>query len=91
MSFEKFLKKTKHVEQFWGDRMPMMAMEECGELIQAISKIERKGRKPQQMANLYEEIRDMYISLAAIQHHYGVRFDTIGEMIDDKLNTKKEK
>ena len=33
--------ETVKVANHWGDRMPMMAMEECGELIQAISKYER--------------------------------------------------
>lgn len=34
-------RKTMAVAEFWGDMMPMMAMEEAGEFIQAISKYER--------------------------------------------------
>ena len=34
-------RKTNQVAEYWGDRMPMMAMEEAGEFIQAISKYER--------------------------------------------------
>lgn len=32
----------KDVSNYWAERMPMMCMEEAGELIQAISKYERK-------------------------------------------------
>lgn len=34
--------RIESVANYWGDRMPMMCMEEAGELIQAISKYERK-------------------------------------------------
>lgn len=34
--------QIKDVSNYWDDRMPMMCIEETGELIQAISKYERK-------------------------------------------------
>lgn len=36
-----FEDEIKSVADHWGDKMPMMAMEECAEVIQAISKVER--------------------------------------------------
>lgn len=83
--------KIKSVADFWGEKMPMMCMEECGELIQAISKVERKGLNADTRKNLKEEIRDNYISLMAIQQHYNITDAEIKEMISMKLNVKKEK
>lgn len=34
--------RIKNVSNYWAERTPMMCMEEAGELIQAISKYERK-------------------------------------------------
>lgn len=76
----------KDVADFWKDKMPIMVMEEAGELIQAISKVERK--RPNARENLCEEIRDMYISLAALINHYEIDGDLINFMVKTKLNKK---
>lgn len=83
------VKKVCEISNYWGDKMPMMAMEEAGELIQAISKVERK-KSNKARENLIEEIRDMYISLMAIQYRYGITVTEIQKAIDEKVNTKKE-
>lgn len=63
------------VADYWGVKMPMLLVEECGELIQAVSKYERfhSGVYPEKditeinkesealRYNLLEEIRDIYI------------------------------
>lgn len=86
--------KIGEVCGYWRDKMPMLAMEEAGELIQAISKVERKGDRylenDELRNNLIEEIRDMYICLQALQYHYGLDNPTIEEAIDEKLNRKYE-
>lgn len=41
MTQVEFVDKCVKVDEFWGLRMPMMAMEEAGEFIQAISKMQR--------------------------------------------------
>lgn len=83
------VKKVGEISNYWGDRMPMMAMEEAGELIQAISKVERK-KTYEAKENLVEEIRDMYISLMALQYRYGITVSDIQGAINEKINMKKE-
>jgi len=87
MFIEIDIKKVGEISNYWGRKMPMMVMEEAGELIQAISKEERKGNEKTRN-NLIEEIRDMYISLAAIQYHYGIDYPIIQKEINKKVNKK---
>ena len=96
---EQIIDKTKEVAEYWGDKMPMMAMEECGELIQAISKFERKDRKvfepieaeayTDQARNLIIEMGDVLISIAALINLYGIPADDVNDYIDDKLRQSK--
>lgn len=79
---QKFIDVADH----WGNKMPMLLMEECGELIQAVSKYEREGSKRRD--NLLEEIRDMYISLEAIKYLYSIDDNEINDLIEKKLNKK---
>lgn len=74
------------VNAFWGDKMPMMAMEEMAELTQAISKVERKGLSEDLRKNVIEEIGDVYISIRAIMERYDITEEEIGVRVDTKLN-----
>lgn len=90
------------VAEFWGEKMPMLLMEECGELIQAVSKYERyvSSEHPEEdytkinnkaevlRDNLLEEIRDVYISLEAIKHFYEIDDNEMNGLIEKKLNKK---
>ena len=84
------------VAEFWGNKMPILMMEECGKLIRAVSKYERylnlengSDDKCEVLRdNLLEEIRDMYISLEAIKHLYSVDDNEINGLIEKKLNKK---
>ena len=90
------------VAEYWGDKMPMLMMEECGELIQAVSKYERYLNTPHPETDgdtindkcevlrdsLLEEIRDVYISLEAIKHFYSIDDNEINGLIEQKLNKK---
>ena len=93
--------KMQDVAHYWGHKMPMMAMEECAELIQAISKIERceededgflteKGNMEYKIRldELKDEIRDVYISIRAIMHTYKIGEEDIMERVYNKLNKK---
>ena len=83
--------------KYWGDLFPMMAMEECGELIQAISKMERfkSGHLPKyadhEMSykeDLLEEIRDVYMVLATLQVLYGIEDEDVQKAINEKIDRK---
>lgn len=92
------VRKVHDVEKYWGDKMPMMAMEEAAELVLAISKTERdvdeyghlKYENGEAWHNLVEEMRDMFISLLALQFRYGIDNETINKAINEKLNMKKD-
>ena len=89
--------KMKDVAHYWGHKMPMMAMEECAELIQAISKFERAtipNNESEEYKNLVKEIADVYISMNALISwyapgaFYGQMKDDIMEAVENKLNKK---
>ena len=50
-----------------------IAQEECAELIQALSKIRRKGETMKALDNLIEEIADVNIMCAQLEELFGVR------------------
>ena len=77
--------EIKTVASFWGDKMPMMLMEECGELIQALSKRERNHTLETEI-NVIEEIADVLISIGAVMEHYGISDDEVKHRICNKLD-----
>ena len=88
-SFEKFV---GGVSDFWGSRMPMMCVEELGELTQAICKYEREGCLEQfddyLWRNLVDEMGDVLISVWALAHHYGIAKTDIGKRVKTKMEKK---
>lgn len=90
------------VSKFWNDAMPMKAMEECGEFIQALSKYEvfvksshpdmdneKINQKAETFRNkLIDEIRDVYISLEAIKIMYDIDDNELNGKIEMKINKK---
>lgn len=91
------IEDAKDVAYHWDNLMPTMAMEESGELIQAISKLERLLRSDDYMPiekfeeckeNLIKEMRDMYISLAALTVYYEIHPNVIQAAINEKLNKR---
>lgn len=81
------------VSKFWGARMPMMAMEELAECIQAISKCERKKTYDgfDAFNHLAEEIGDVYISLNALTWHYKEICPDLETKIQERINSKLSK
>ena len=70
------------------DGQLLIAQEECAELIQAISKLKRKGERVG-IANLIEEVADVRIMCAQIVEMYGIG-NAVADMIDVKLERTLE-
>lgn len=66
-----------------GDNMEVIAMEECGELIQAISKAKRDKLDYE---NLCEEIADVFICLEWIKEKYNVLDEDVQAWVEAKTN-----
>jgi len=99
MEERSLFERCEDVSKNWTFRMPMMAMEECGELIQAISKFERSSEFREtmtsndgkfvwngpQIENVIEEMADVFISCSALCHQYGISEEDIVEEIEKRL------
>lgn len=92
--------KIGNVAMYWGRMMPMMAMEEAGEFIQAISKYERwlsdedleiedsKELRKELRNNIVKEMADMVISIKALMYKYNIDDERVENAINDKLVKK---
>ena len=67
-----------------------VAQEECAELIQALSKIRRKGETVKALANLIEEIADVNIMCAQLEELFGVRA-SVALRMHQKLDRQLER
>lgn len=86
-------KDVKEVAKFWGDKMPLMACEEMGELIQAISKYERSVDHIDIEINkmkIEKEIADVVISMYALCEYYKIDPENLNKAVDAKLAKKYE-
>lgn len=73
--------KIEHIADFYGDKQLWKLAEECGELIQALSKYVATGDKNKSI----EEIADVRIMLAQIEYILDIE-DDVEPMIDYKLD-----
>ena len=69
------------------DEMLVITMEECGELIQACSKIIRTNGKSRYLRNLQDEVGDV-ATMIELLNSSGL---VTQEMIDERIEEKKEK
>lgn len=83
ISIEELTNAAKDVDNYWAEKMPMMAMEEMGELIQALSKKERNPSLPTD--DIEDEIRDVSICIGALMQHYGIDHQIVEQKIAAKL------
>lgn len=67
----------------------IITMEECGELVQACSKVMRSNGKDKYLTNLKEEIGDVYLMLELLKQHGYVNDDDIKQR--QQLKRKKLK
>ena len=69
----------------------VIAMEECAELIQAISKVKRYGFAGEYKDNLIEEIADVSIVIREIMMIFGISVGDINEVFDSKIQRIKSR
>lgn len=77
------------LEHYGIENQRRILVEECAELIQAISKVERNGSTTKTIENLFAEIADVEIMLEQVKHHYS-KWGT-ERLIDYKLNRQLER
>ena len=83
--------KIRAIARHYGKEPQMgVAQEECAELIQAISKIRRKGETVETLDNLVEEISDVSIMCAQLEELFGVRA-SIAWRMHQKLDRQLER
>lgn len=83
--------KIRAIARHYGKEPQLgMAQEECAELIQAISKIRRKGETGETLDNLVEEIADVSIMCAQLEELFGVRA-SIAWRMHQKLERQLER
>ena len=83
--------KIRAIARHYGKEPQMgVAQEECAELIQAISKIRRKGETVETLDNLVEEIADVSIMCAQLEELFGVRA-SVALRMHQKLDRQLER
>ena len=89
-------KAIKDVAKYWNDLLPMMLMEECAELQQAVSKFERywatevtsESRERALRGNIVKEMADVQIAMLAYCEYFGIKPEDIFKATDEKLRKK---
>lgn len=76
------------IEHYGKDVQSTVCMEECAELIQAISK-EKRGKHDKQ--HLIEEMADVYICLEMLMEIYNISSKEIESMIERKQQREIER
>ena len=72
------------------EKILIIMMEECGELVQACSKVLRHGSTdPKYTQNLHEELGDVVAMARLLQEHYDISDETL-EVYVAKRNLKMQ-
>lgn len=85
--------KMRSIAWYGHDMQTTTCMEECAELIQAISKLKRfnpedpnnKVGRSELIENLTEEMADVLICIDMLTEIYGLKFSDVRSMIDHKV------
>lgn len=91
--------KTRSIARYGKDTQTTVCMEECAELIQAISKLKRynpedptnKVGRSELIENLYEEMADVQICFDLLIEIYGLKPSDLRRMMDHKVWRIKRK
>ena len=91
--------EMRSIVRYGADVMTTVCMEECAELIQAISKLKRynpedpnnKVSRNELIENLYEEMADVKICFDLLFEIYGLKPSDMRRMIDHKVWRMKQK
>ena len=78
----------KSIEHYGADLQTVVCMEECAELIQAISKMKR-GKDTRD--NLIEEMADVMICMEILKQVYGISDNEIQNYVCQKQNRSIER
>lgn len=78
----------KSIEHYGADLQTVVCMEECAELIQAISKMKR-GKDNRD--NLIEEVADVMICIEILKQVYGISDNEIQNYVCQKQNRSIER
>lgn len=68
----------------------VITMEECGELVQACSKVIRTKAKPKYIKNLKEEVGDVILMIELLKEYGYVTDDDIQQRIKEKQSKLKK-
>ena len=85
--------EMRSIAWYGADMQTTVCMEECAELIQAISKLKRynpedpnnKVGRSELIENLYEEVADVLICIDLLTEIYGLKFGDVRRMIHHKV------
>lgn len=69
----------------------LVACEELGELVQAISKVNRYGNHGDARLNLTEEIADTFIVIEQLMHRFNISEDAVSLLISKKKNRLRQR
>lgn len=91
--------KMRSIARYGKDTQTTVCMEECAELIQAISKLKRynpedptnKVGRSELIENLYEEMADVQICFDLLVEIYGLKPSDLRRMMDHKVWRIKRK
>jgi NTP pyrophosphatase (non-canonical NTP hydrolase) len=91
--------KTRSISWYGADTQATVCMEECAELIQAISKLKRynpedphnKVSRNELIENLYEEMADVQICFDLLVSIYDLKPSDLRRMMDHKVWRMKQK
>ena len=91
--------KMRSIARYGKDTQSTVCMEECAELIQAISKLKRynpedptnKAGRSELIENLYEEMADVCICFDLLVEIYGLKLSDLRRMMDHKVWRMKRK
>ena len=78
----------KSIEHYGADLQTVVCMEECAELIQAVSKMKR-GKDNRN--NLIEEVADVMICIEILKQVYGISDNEIQNYVCQKQNRSIER
>ena len=81
----------KSIEVYGTDLQSTVCMEECAELIQAISKIKRKGLNDELKDHLTEEIADVLICTKMLRLMYQIEDAEVDRWLEYKTNRQAER
>ena len=78
----------------FGDLVPTVCMEECAELIQAISKVQRSianGDEAPPIGGVIEELADVIIAMNLLQLKWDIDFEKVEEKFVAKIKRNIER